>query len=139
MIPNYTPKVGDELIAIDPCEMKDGSGDALIVGKSYEILYVDDDVLTIDIDSEITKFHGYYIDMLDKFFKLPEPHESIVVSNLESDHFLRPTNLVFDTSNIKSFVDVVQVLELICPNISLWGGITPKYQTLIDKGILKQQ
>lgn len=41
---------GTKLEAINPCIMDDGEGKALTVGKSYRILEVEDNILTIKSD-----------------------------------------------------------------------------------------
>lgn len=53
-------KLGDSLIAIDPCKMRFGNEFALIVGKRYKIIYVSNS--EIWIDSEIAKAHAFDID-----------------------------------------------------------------------------
>lgn len=71
-------KKGTKLIAIDPCEMDYGtfaSVNALIVGKEYTILRIDEDRpegSRIIIQSEIDNNHYFQIAELKDFFTFPE-------------------------------------------------------------------
>ena len=63
-----TPTTGTILIAKDPCEMSDGSGEALIVGKEYPIKAA---VVTgIIIKSEIDECHLFSIKDMYIFFTI---------------------------------------------------------------------
>ena len=57
-----------KLIANDPCEMLNGSGPALIVGKEYPVK----DILNccIVIESEIDECHLFRFDELEYFFTI---------------------------------------------------------------------
>lgn len=57
-------KIGTKLIAIDDCQMEDGSGPALVVGKEYKVEKVyqyeyDTDLDSFDITSEKGSSHNY--------------------------------------------------------------------------------
>jgi hypothetical protein len=54
-------KVGDILIAKDPCTMEISNVDALIVGKEYRVYEVEDDG-TICIESEVSDSHFYNVE-----------------------------------------------------------------------------
>lgn len=61
-------KPGDTLIAIDPCTMNSGEGNALIVGKPYTILTVEEDGITLQ--SEVGKYHYFDHKEIVVFFKI---------------------------------------------------------------------
>lgn len=56
------------LTAIDPCDMSNGEGPALIVGKEYKVKTVTHE--RIYIASEIDTWHSFLINELDEFFKI---------------------------------------------------------------------
>jgi hypothetical protein len=60
-------KIGDIVIAIDPCEMDDGD-EALTVGKSYEIKT--NDKVYFSILNDDLEEHFFRKDTFDEFFKL---------------------------------------------------------------------
>lgn len=71
---------GTKLIAIDPCEMEDEEGNstiekALIVGKEYIVLRIDEDRsegICIVIQSEIDDSHYFETASLKDYFTFPE-------------------------------------------------------------------
>lgn len=60
-------KVGDIIIAIDPCKMDDGE-EALTVGEKYRINSIDKVYFTIMNDD--LREHFFRNDTFDEFFKL---------------------------------------------------------------------
>lgn len=62
-------KEGDILIAIDPCEMDNGEGNALTVGKEYSVVSKCKEDY-IEIVDDFGSDHIFYIDRLDEFFKV---------------------------------------------------------------------
>jgi len=63
-------KVGDKLIAIDPCRMLHSGEEALIVGKAYPVKAVN--YSSIRIASELDSDHIFRHTDIDGFFKRAE-------------------------------------------------------------------
>jgi hypothetical protein len=64
-------KKGMILVAKDPCKMSNGVN-ALLVGKEYRAMDVYDELDRIYIQSEISNFHSFHFDEIDKYFDTPE-------------------------------------------------------------------
>ena len=60
MIMEYLP-IGTKLIAKTDCKMNDGSGNALITGKEYEVIYHSKNTEEIAVESELFPRHFFSI------------------------------------------------------------------------------
>jgi hypothetical protein len=86
---NWVPKVGDVLIAIDPCVMEDTGEAALVVGKEYVI----DGVLGNDFWVTSSTNHKNYLGVSEsnwqKFFKLKptEPAKRYFIVGFSAEEF----------------------------------------------------
>jgi hypothetical protein len=63
-----TPTTGTILIAKDPCEMRNGNGPELIVGKEYKVHSLFHRSNKIAIKSELYEFHGFSLDEKDEYY-----------------------------------------------------------------------
>ena len=77
-------KIGDKIIAIDPCVMLSSNESTLTIGNSYIVKNVMDNSFYIVNDNGDD--HGFPFDFFDKYFKV-----------VESDHFETPSH--YDNSN----------------------------------------
>jgi hypothetical protein len=63
-------ELGTKLIAKVDCKMKDGSGNALIIGKEYEVIFQSKNTEEIAIRSEIFPHHFFSINLeMDSYWK----------------------------------------------------------------------
>lgn len=63
-------ELGTKLIAKTDCNMKDGSGNALIVGKKYEVIFQSKNTEEIAVESEIFRHHFFSINAeTDSYWK----------------------------------------------------------------------
>jgi hypothetical protein len=58
-------ELGTKLIAKTDCKMKDGSGNALIVGKEYEVIFQSKNTEEIAVKSETFPHHFFSINTKD--------------------------------------------------------------------------
>ena len=56
----YLP-IGTKIIAKTDCKMKDGSGNALITGKEYEVIYHSKNTEEMAVKSELFPYHFFSI------------------------------------------------------------------------------
>lgn len=74
-------KIGDSLVAIDPCKMSGTGKQCLTVGKSYTITETyHDSILIIDDDNER---HTYYLSGDDSWRKWFNNKENVVLKLLK--------------------------------------------------------
>lgn len=58
--------IGTVLTATTNCKMKDGSGNALIIGKEYPIKQINDNFMVIE--TELFLEHYFYLDKNDSYY-----------------------------------------------------------------------
>lgn len=63
-------ELGTKLIAKTDCKMKDGSGNALIVGKEYEVIFQSKNTEEIAVKSELFLHHFFSTNAeIDSYWK----------------------------------------------------------------------
>lgn len=81
-------KVGDILIAIDPCKMRPGGENALTVGKRYKITNINNEYIEIIDDAKVN--HSYNLegeDSWQRFFTAKEGNVLRILNKIDDSSY----------------------------------------------------